>query len=65
MGRAQKNLGGSVPEGQDLVGVLFQRNRHGATQTEIGNFQNQCLLVHEEVVGFKITVEDSTPVAEC
>ena len=58
----QENLGGSVPQGDDLVGVCAQRNTKGAGKTEIGELE-VALLVDEEVLGLEIAVQDAVGVA--
>lgn len=58
----QENLGGSVPQSDDLVGVCAQRNTKGAGKTEIGELE-VALLVNEEVLGLEIAVQDAVGVA--
>jgi hypothetical protein len=59
--RAQEDLGRTVPQGNDLVRVLTQRNAECARKAEICELQ--CSLsVYEQVLGLQVSVEHSVGV---
>lgn len=63
MGRAKENLGGTVPESNDLVSVALERDGEGAAEAEISDLKNTLVLVKEKVLRLEIAVEDTVAVA--
>ena len=58
----KQDLGRTVPECDDFVGVSAERDAEGAGETEVGELE-VAFLVDEEVLGFEIAVEDAVGVA--
>ena len=60
---AKEDVGGAVPEGDDLVGEGVDGDAEGAGEAEVGEFE-LALGVDEEVLGLQVAVEDAVVVAE-
>ena len=61
--RAEKDVRGTVPEGDDFVGEGVDRDAKGSCETKVGQFE-LTFVVDEEVLGFQISMEDAVLVAE-
>lgn len=59
---AEENLGGAVPERDDLVGVGAQGDAKGAGETEISELQ-VAVAVDEQVLRLEVAVEHTVAVA--
>ena len=60
---AEKDVGGAIPEGDDLVGEGVDGDAEGAGEAKIAEFE-LTLGVDEQVLGFKVAVQDPVLVAE-
>lgn len=63
LARAHEHVGGTVPQGDDLVRVRADGNAESTGKTEVSKLE-LALLVDEEVLGLEVTVEDTVVVAE-
>lgn len=61
--RAEEDIRGAVPEGNDLIGEGVDGDAEGPRKTEIGEFE-LALVVDEQVLRFQVAVEDAVFVAE-
>src|SRR3989338_3809265 len=60
---AHEDVWGSVPEGDDFVGVVADGGAEGAGQTKVREFE-LAFFVDQEVLGLQISVQDAVVVAE-
>lgn len=58
---AKQDLGGTVPERNDLVGVGSKRNTEGTRQTKIGKLQ-VSVAIDQQVLRLQIAMQDSMAV---
>lgn len=58
MASAEENLGGTVPQSDDLMGVCANWDAEGAGKTEVGELHGSR-LVDEKVLRLEVTVEDT------
>jgi len=56
---AEENFRASVPECNDLMGVSFDGETEGTSETEISKLNLSSSRVHKQVLGFKISVENA------
>ena len=61
--RSQQHLRGTVPQGDHLMGVCPDWDAKGTSQTKISNLQC-AILVNQEILWFKVAVENTSLVAE-
>ena len=61
--RAEEDVRGAVPEGDDLVAEGVDGDTEGARKAKVGEFE-LALVVDEEVLGLEIAVQDAVVVAE-
>eukprot|EP00618_Florenciella_parvula_P002231 CAMPEP_0119499670 /NCGR_PEP_ID=MMETSP1344-20130328/22058_1 /TAXON_ID=236787 /ORGANISM="Florenciella parvula, Strain CCMP2471" /LENGTH=289 /DNA_ID=CAMNT_0007535685 /DNA_START=389 /DNA_END=1256 /DNA_ORIENTATION=+ len=62
-GRAEEDLGRTVPEGHHLVSERADRRAERARQPEVGELEG-AIRLDEEVLRLEVTVHDTTGVAE-
>ena len=59
---AEQDLGGTIPEGDNLVGVGAQGDAEGAGETKIGKLQ-VAVAVDEQILGLEVAVKHTMAVA--
>lgn len=59
----KQNLRSSVPQSLDLVGQRPDRHGKSSCQTEISKFDNIVLWVNQQILGFQISVDNSSLMA--
>ena len=60
---AQQDLGGAVPQGDNLMGVSPQGHHESSGKAKISNLDN-AFRVDQQVLGFEVTVHDAAAVAK-
>ena len=60
---AEEDVGGAVPEGNNLVGEGVDGDTEGAGEAKVGKFE-LAFVIDEEVLRFEVAVEDAVVVAE-
>lgn len=55
----QKDLGASIPESYNFMCVRLNGESEGSSQTEVSQFDVLSCRVHQQVLRFQISVEDS------
>ena len=61
--RAEEDIRGAVPEGDDFVGEGVDGDAEGAGEAEVGEFE-LAFVIDEEVLRLQVSVEDAVVVAE-
>ncbi len=61
--RAEEDVRGAVPEGDDFVGEGVDGDAEGAGEAEVGEFE-LAFVIDEEVLRLQVSVEDAVVVAE-
>ena len=59
----EQDVGGSVPQSDDLVGVGLGWHTFGTSQSEVGQLQ-LALVVDEQVLRLQVAVQDASGMAE-
>ena len=59
----EEDLGGTIPERDDLMRVGLERKTHGARQTKVRNFNLRSLRIDQQVARLEVAMHDPSLVA--